>query len=418
VTAIEIVLADDHTMVRRGLRMVLDTEEGLTVVAEAGDVESALRATRERRPRVVVLDLNMPGEPTLPAIPRFLEAAPGVSVVVLTMETDPVFARRALVAGASGYLLKEGAEDELVDAVRAVAGGGTYVNPGLGGRLATEGRAEIAVGAVFAGHRIDGIAGRGGMGVVYRATDLTLDRRVALKLIAPSVAADEEFRARFERECRVAASLEHPHVVPIFHAGEEGERLYVTMRFVEGTDLRALLAEEGRLEPGRAVAIAGQIAGALDEAHRRGLVHRDVKPGNILLRRDGAGEHAYLTDFGVTKQRAAGAELTRTGMAVGTADFMAPEQARGGEVDGRADVYSLGCVLFRTLTGAVVFDRDSDLDKLWAHVHEPPPALLDVRPGLPPALGDAVAHALAKEPAARPRTAGELAQEARAAVGG
>ena len=415
---IRIVLADDHTMVRRGLRMVLDMEDGLSVVAEAGDVDSALRATRELQPRVVVLDLNMPGEPTLPAIPRFLEAAPGVGVVVLTMESDPVFARRALAVGAGGYVLKEGAEDELVDAVRAVAGGGTYLDPSLGGRLAAAGRVELEAGAVFAGHRIDGIVGRGGMGVVYRATDLTLDRQVALKLIAPGVAGDDEFRARFERECRVAASLDHPHVVPIFHAGREGDRLYVTMRYVEGTDLRALLAEQGRLEPQRAVALIAQVAGALDEAHRHGLVHRDVKPGNILIGSHEGAERAFLTDFGVTKQRTAAEDLTRTGMAVGTADFMSPEQARGGDVDGRADVYSLGCVLFRALSGQVVFDRDSDLDKLWAHVHEPPPALLDVRPELPEALGAAVARALAKDPDARPQTAGELAAEAYAALPG
>jgi serine/threonine-protein kinase len=146
------------------------------------------------------------------------------------------------------------------------------------------------------------------------------------------------------------------------------------------------------------------------------LVHRDVKPGNILIGDSGAGERAYLTDFGVTKQRAAGADLTRTGMAVGTADYMAPEQARGGDIDGRADVYSLGCVLFRALTGEVVFDRDSDLDKLWAHVHDPPPALLEVRPDLPPALGDVVASALAKEPGERPRTAGGWARAAQAAL--
>jgi DNA-binding NarL/FixJ family response regulator len=414
---INIVIADDHTMVRRGLRMVLDSEEGLTVVAEAGDIDAALGATRKLNPRVVVLDLNMPGEPTLPAIPRFLEAAPGVGVVVLTMETDPAFARRALAAGATGYLLKEGADDELVDAVRAVAGGATYLDPGLGGRLATEGGTEIAVGTVLAGHRIDRIAGRGGMGVVYLATDLTLDRQVALKVIAGSVASDDEFRARFERECRVAASIDHPHVVPIYHAGQEGQRLYVTMRYITGTDLRALLAEGRRLEPDRAVAFVAQVADALDEAHRRGLVHRDVKPGNILIGEHETGERSYLTDFGVTKQRAGGVDLTRTGMAIGTADYMAPEQARGGEVDGRADVYSLGCVLFRALTGEVVFDRDSDLDKLWAHVHDPPPALLDVRPELPAALGAAVAHALAKEPGERPQTAGELAREARAALG-
>jgi DNA-binding NarL/FixJ family response regulator len=415
-TGIEIVLADDHTMVRRGLRMVLDSEPGLTVVAEASDVDSALRVTRELRPRVVVLDLNMPGAPTLPAIPRFLEAAPDIAVVVLTMESDPLFARRALNAGARGYVLKEGAEDDLVAAIRAVAGGGTYVTPGLGGRLAAGATAELEVGSEFAGHRIEAVAGRGGMGVVYRATDLTLDRRVALKLIAPGLAGDDEFRARFERECRVAASLEHPHVVPVYHAGQEGERLYVTMRFIEGTDLRALLAEEGHLDPEHAVAVIAQVAGALDEAHRHGLVHRDVKPGNILIERDGGAERVFLTDFGITKRHTAGDELTRTGIAVGTADFMSPEQARGGDVDGRADVYALGCVLFRALTGEVVFDRDSDLDKLWAHVHEPPPALLEVRPELPAALGDTVGHALAKDPGARPQTAGELADEARAAI--
>jgi serine/threonine protein kinase len=256
------------------------------------------------------------------------------------------------------------------------------------------------------------------MGIVFCATDLTLDRRVALKLIAPQLAGDPEFRARFERECRVAASLDHPHVVPIYHAGKEGARLYVTMRFIEGSDLRALLAEGGRLAPERAVSLVEQIAGALDEAHRRGLIHRDVKPGNILIGTGDGGERAYLADFGTTKQRAPGPELTRTGTAVGTADYMAPEQARGGDVDGRADVYSLGCVLFRALTGEVVFDRDSDLDKLWAHVHEPPPDLLDVRPELPAGLGAAVAHALAKEPTDRPSTATELAAEARAAVGG
>jgi DNA-binding NarL/FixJ family response regulator len=417
-SGIDIVIADDHAMIRRGLRIVLGSEPGLTVVAEAADVDSALRATHQLRPDVVVLDLNMPGEPPLPAIPRFLVAAPGVAVVVLTMEGDPVFARRALGAGARGYVLKEGAEQELVDAVRAVCSGGTYVSPGLGGRLATAGSTELGVGAVFAGHRIDGIAGKGGMGVVYRATDLTLDRQVALKLIAAGVAGDPDFRARFERECRIAASLDHPHVVPIFHAGEEGERLYVTMRYVEGSDLRALLAEGGRLDPAHAVAVTAQVAGALDEAHKHGLVHRDVKPGNILIGRYDGAERVYLTDFGISKQRAAGSDLTRTGMAVGTADFMSPEQVRGEDVDGRADVYALGCVLFRALTGEVVFDRDSDLDKLWAHVHEPPPALRDVRPELPHALGDALARALAKDPGERPQTAGELAREARGALGG
>ena len=154
--------------------------------------------------------------------------------------------------------------------------------------------------------------------------------------------------------------------------------LYVTMRYVDGTDLRAILRAEGRLAPQRAVRVVGDVAGALDEAHRRGLVHRDVKPGNVLVtERDGV-ERAFLSDFGLTKERAAPSELTGTGLAIGTADYIAPEQARGAELDGRADVYALGCVLFQALTGAVPYELDSDVEKLWAHIHRPPPALLDV----------------------------------------
>jgi serine/threonine protein kinase len=276
--------------------------------------------------------------------------------------------------------------------------------------------AELRVGSTFAGHRIDAIAGRGGMGVVYRATDMTLDRGVALKLLAPDLARDRVFRARFERECRLAAALDHPNVVQIFHAGEEQGALYLTMRYIDGTDLRSVLAEEERLEPARAAAITAQVAAALGEAHRRGLVHRDVKPANVLLATRDNTEQAFLTDFGITTDRAATTSLTRTGFAVGTADYMSPEQARGVGVDARADIYALGCVLYRALTGAVVYDKDSDVEKMWAHIHEPPPALLDLRPELPPSLGDAVERALAKIPADRQHTVDELAHEVLAAV--
>ena len=254
------------------------------------------------------------------------------------------------------------------------------------------------------------------MGVVYRATDLTLDRPVALKLLVPSLARDPVFRARFERECRLAAALDHPHVVQIFHAGTERGALYLTMRYIEGTDLRSLLAEEQRLEPSRAVEIVVQVAAALGEAHRHGLVHRDVKPANVLIATREGNEHAFLTDFGITMDRVGTTHLTQTGFAVGTADYMAPEQAQGVDVDSRADIYALGCILYRTLTGAVLYEKDSDVDKLWAHIHEPPPALLDLRPELPPSLGDAVERALAKAPGDRQQTAGELAHEALAAL--
>jgi serine/threonine-protein kinase len=277
---------------------------------------------------------------------------------------------------------------------------------------------EPTVGSIFAGHRIEAVAGRGGMGVVFRATDLALDRPVALKLIATHAAQDPVFRARFEHECRAAAAIDHPHAVEVFHAGEEDGVLYVTMRFVEGTDLGALLASGEPLEPVRAVTLIAQVAGALDEAHAHGLVHRDVKPTNVLIARRNGGEHAFLTDFGLTKRREADDGLTRPGFAMGTADYMAPEQARGGDVDGRADVYALACVLFKALTGTAPFDRDSDLEKMVAHLKDPVPSLRDIRPELPVALDAAVMHALAKDREDRPPTAGAFAEAALAAVAG
>jgi serine/threonine protein kinase len=276
---------------------------------------------------------------------------------------------------------------------------------------------EPEVGETFAGHRVDGVAGRGAMGVVLRATDLVLDRSVALKLIAPLYARDPVFRARFERECRIAAALDHPNIVPIFHAGEERGQLYVTMRFIDGTDLKALLARERWLDPQRAVAIVAQVADALDEAHAHGLVHRDVKPANVLLAERGGRERAFLTDFGVTKQRTAtDPALTGTGMAIGSVDYMAPEQAEVAPVDARTDVYALGCVLFHALTGSVPFVRRNALERMWAHVHEAPPAPTSIDAGLPRAFDDVLGRALAKRPDDRQQTAGDLARDARAAL--
>jgi serine/threonine-protein kinase len=239
---------------------------------------------------------------------------------------------------------------------------------------------------------------------------------VALKVIAPEIAGDPTFRARFERESRLAAAIDHRHVVEVFHAGEQDGLLYLTMRYVDGTNLRALLRRQRRLDPPRAITILAQIADALDEAHALGLVHRDVKPENVLIAQRAGHETAYLTDFGITK-RAADESMTRTGVALGTVDYIAPEQAEGRDVDARADVYSLACVLFEMLTGSVVFERDSDLDKLWAHVHDPPPTLRSVNRNLSPGLESVLARALAKHPSERYRSAGELACNALSAVG-
>ena len=262
-------------------------------------------------------------------------------------------------------------------------------------------------GSSFAGYRIESVVGRGGMGVVYRATDLSLERPVALKLVAPELAEDELFRRRFLKEPRLAASLDHPNVVPIYEAGEHDGQLYLAMRFVEGSDMRTLLRREGGLPAERALDILAQVASALDAAHRRGLVHRDVKPANVLVDEDG---HAYLTDFGVTKQL--GGNTTETGQIVGTLDYVAPEQIRGEDVDARADGYALACVLYECFAGRPPFHRATEAETLWAHMQEPPPPL----PGFP-ALDRVMAKALAKDPGDRYATCGELIADARAALG-
>jgi YVTN family beta-propeller protein len=272
---------------------------------------------------------------------------------------------------------------------------------------------QLVAGSVFAGYQIDGIAGEGGMGRVYRATEIALARPVALKLIADDFADDRKFRERFQRESMLAASIDHPNVIPIYEAGEVDGELYIAMRFVDGTDLRKLVESVGPLDPARAVRMISQVGSALDAAHRRGLVHRDVKPGNVLLTGEGEEEHAYLTDFGLVKSLAAdGAGATTAGMFVGTPDFAAPEQVQGQDADTRSDVYTLGCVLFYALAGKSPFLRDSQLGTMFAHVNEPAPELLEHAPNVPPALAAVVARSLAKDPALRQQSAGELAREA------
>jgi ABC-type branched-subunit amino acid transport system substrate-binding protein/streptogramin lyase/predicted Ser/Thr protein kinase len=267
--------------------------------------------------------------------------------------------------------------------------------------------AAFSPGTTFAGYRVESLLGRGGMGVVYRARDVSLDRPVALKVIAPELAEDERFRARFLRESRLAASLDHPNVVPIHEAGERDGQLYLAMRYVEGSDLRTLLDREGMLSPERVLGVLAQIADALDAAHRRGLVHRDVKPGNVLVDEDG---HAYLSDFGITKQ--VGGASTDTGRVVGTLDYLAPEQIRGEPVDGRTDCYALACVLYECLSGAPPFRRETEAETLWAHMQDEPPSLRGH-----PDLDPVVHRALAKDKQERPASCGELLAAASTALG-
>jgi predicted Ser/Thr protein kinase len=269
---------------------------------------------------------------------------------------------------------------------------------------------EFARGDVFVGHRIEGLAGRGGMGVVYRATQLDLDRIVALKVITPALADDPDFRARFVAESKSAASIEHPNVLPVYYAGEREGVLFIVMRYVDGADLRTLVRANARLEPDRAAHIVAQVAAALDAAHAHGLVHRDVKPANVLL---GPDDHAYLTDFGLTKRADATVDSSRSGSGwVGTLGYVAPEQIRGDRIDARTDVYALGCVLVHALTGSAPFMRESDEATLWAHLNSPPPA-----DKVPSEFAGVVERALSKEPGDRYPSAGDLGRAALAAAG-
>jgi serine/threonine protein kinase len=273
---------------------------------------------------------------------------------------------------------------------------------------------DALIATEFAGYRIDRRIGRGGMGVVYLATDLALERAVALKVLAEELAKQPGFQRRFVGESKLAASLDHPNVIPIYAAGEFDGVLYIAMRFVPGNDLRTLLREEGRLEPERAARLVAQVGSALDAAHAHGLVHRDVKPANVLM---GGEDHVYLTDFGLSKRVAADSEATRTGMVLGTLDYVAPEQIRGQDVGPFTDVYSLGCMAVHLLTGQVAYPIETEEGKLWAHFSEPPPLPSARVPELGKRFDALVTRALAKRPEDRFATAGELGAAMLAAAG-
>jgi CHASE2 domain-containing sensor protein len=282
--------------------------------------------------------------------------------------------------------------------------------------LSQEGPRDLEPTDIVTGYRFESAIGRGGMGVVYRATQLALDRPVAIKLITPERAADPVFRERFKRESRLAAAIEHVNVIPVYEAGENDGVLFIAMRLVEGLDLAAVLGRDGPMEPTRATTILAQLAAAIDAAHARGLIHRDIKPANILLTFD-QPEHVYLTDFGVAKQIGAATSATGTGQWIGTMDYLAPEQIRGESVDGAVDIYATTCVLCHCLTGRVPFPRDNEAAQLWAHVNARPPAPSQLIGSLPTAIDAVIARGMAKDPRERYGSATELAQACSVALG-
>jgi serine/threonine-protein kinase len=275
------------------------------------------------------------------------------------------------------------------------------------------------VETTVAGFRVRSLIGESDMALVYLAEEVATGRQVALKLLRPTVATDERFRQRFLRESQLAGGLPHPHVVATIASGEdESGALYLAMRYVDGSDLREILRREGPLEPRRAVALASQVADALDAAHAAGLVHRDVKPGNVLVALEAEGEHAYVCDFGLARHVSSVSSLTGDRGFVGTIDYVPPEQIEGKAIDGRGDVYSLGCLLYEALAGRRPFERDSELAVVFAHLNEPPPSATEARPELPTAFDEVFRRALAKDPDERYATCGELAAAARAALVG
>jgi YVTN family beta-propeller protein len=273
---------------------------------------------------------------------------------------------------------------------------------------------DLGPGTALGGYRIVSLIGRGGMGVVYLAEHVALDRRVALKVVAPELQEDESFRERFLREARLAASLEHPNIIPVYDAGVEGGVLFLAMRFVDGENLGHLIEREERLPADRAVEILAKVASALDEAHRNGLVHRDVKPDNVLL---GTSGSVYLTDFGLVRRLDSASRLTKTGYMMGTLNYMAPEVFRGQAVDGRTDVYSLACVLFECLTGAPPYPHELQPAVISSHLMDPVPRVTASQPRLPIAIDQVVARGMAKDPEDRFRSSGELIRSAGGALG-
>ena len=271
----------------------------------------------------------------------------------------------------------------------------------------------LAPGSTFAGYEIESVVGAGGLGILYRARQLRLDRPVAIKLVEADVARDPLIRERLRREARIVAALEHPNVVPLYAAGDADGTVYIVTQWVEGTELGSLLHRDGPLAPERAARTAAQIAAALEAAHEQGLVHRDVKPSNVILT---AEDHVYLTDFGLARRAATAAGLTAVDQMLGTVDYIAPEQVEGSEPDARGDIYALGCVLFEMVTGGAPFaDHKGGMAKMWAQVNADVPSARARRPEVPEALEDLIRRAMAKDPSARP-TATAFRAEVLAAV--
>jgi len=381
------MLGDDHELSRRHARVVRDAG-GRLAIEDLGSANGTF-VNGERvngRQLLKAGDLVKVGTTTLQLSDAGRAPAPAVQATPLAAPADPVAdpAKRSRAEAVSA------ADPQALSS-------------------------ELPPGSVIAGCGIEEVISHGDMAVVYRAEELALQRPVALKLIRPERSGEERFRERFRRESKIAAAIDHPNVIPIFDAGEEDGLLFITMRLVEGTDMHALIAGEGRIEPRRATRIIRQVGAALDAVHAHGMLHRDVKPSNVLLAR---ADHVYLSDFGLAKRAASVGGLTRQGSIIARAEYLAPEQILNERVDARSDIYALGCLLFETLTGEPPFAHWSEGPQALAHLNAPLPSPVELCPDLPRQFDDVVRRAMAKDPSERYPSAGDLAQAALVAAGG
>ena len=403
------LVIDDDKDIRELVSLLLGQAD--CEVIQARDGVEGIARLEESSPDFVVLDVQMPrldGWQTLKGI----RARSDVPVLMLTAEATEQDKVRGLIAGADDYVAKPLAPQEFVARVKALLRRSQRTRSSTPSQPGDD--TEFDPGHEFGSYRIDGLIARGGMSAVYRATHLALDRTVALKIMSHDLANDRVSRERFMNEWRIAAALRHPNILPVHDAGDVEGRLFMAMDFIDGGDLGHLIAREGPLPPPRALAVLEQVAAALDAAHAADLVHRDVKPGNVLL----DGERAYLTDFGLSKLLGSNANrLTAPGRMVGTAEYLSPEQIRGELVTPRTDVYALGCVIFETLTASSPFDAESDFVLMYAHLERAVPRMSERQRALPPAADDVVRKAMAKAGGERFESAGETVRALKRAFG-